>query len=74
MADDERNGGGPFAAVDLGSNSFHMVIGRVLGNELSVLDRLRDQAATWGFAINTRYGEPFACREPIGLTAMRGLI
>lgn len=40
----------------------------------TLLDRLRDQAATWGFAINTQYGEPFATREPIGLTGMRGLI
>ena len=32
----------PVAAVDLGSNSFHMVIGRVLGDQLSILDRLRD--------------------------------
>jgi bacillithiol biosynthesis deacetylase BshB1 len=38
------------------------------------LDRLRDQAATWGWAINTRFGEPITCREPIGLTSMRGLI
>jgi exopolyphosphatase/guanosine-5'-triphosphate,3'-diphosphate pyrophosphatase len=30
------------AAVDLGSNSFHLVIGRVVGEELSVLDRLRE--------------------------------
>ncbi len=34
------------------------------------LDRLRDQAATWGYAIGTRYGEPFASREPIGLSGM----
>ena len=32
----------PVAAVDLGSNSFHMVIGRVIEGQLSVLDRLRD--------------------------------
>jgi len=40
----------------------------------TLLDCLRDQAATWGFAINTRYGEPFASREPIGLTGMRALV
>jgi len=33
---------GPLAAVDLGSNSFHLIIARVLDGELSVLDRLRD--------------------------------
>ena len=38
------------------------------------LDALRDEAAYWGKAIGTRYGEPFACREPVGLTTMAGLI
>jgi len=38
------------------------------------IDRLRDQAATWGWAINARYGEPFASRQPIGLTSMRTLL
>lgn len=40
----------------------------------TLIDRLRDQAATWGWAINARYGEPFASREPIGLTSMRALL
>lgn len=31
------------------------------------LDRLRDEAAYWGKMIGTRYGEPFAAREPIAL-------
>ncbi|MEM7307076.1 MAG: exopolyphosphatase [Planctomycetota bacterium] len=34
--------GESLAAVDLGSNSFHMVIGRVLGDHISLLDRLRE--------------------------------
>jgi LmbE family N-acetylglucosaminyl deacetylase len=34
------------------------------------LDRLRDQAAYWGHLIGTRYGEPFASREPIGLSGL----
>jgi bacillithiol biosynthesis deacetylase BshB1 len=38
------------------------------------LDRLRDQAAMWGWSIGTRYGEPFASREPIGLETMRGVV
>ncbi len=38
------------------------------------LDRLRDQASTWGWAIGTRYGEPFASREPIGLSKMTPLV
>lgn len=37
------------------------------------LDRLRDQASTWGYLIGAEYGEPIASREPIGLTSMRGL-
>ncbi len=38
------------------------------------LDQLRDEAAFWGKTIGTRYGEPFHCREPIGMTTMAGLI
>jgi bacillithiol biosynthesis deacetylase BshB1 len=38
------------------------------------IDRLRDQAAYWGWAINTRYGEPFASREALGLGSLRDLL
>jgi N-acetylglucosamine malate deacetylase 1 len=38
------------------------------------IDRLRDQAAMWGWAIGTRYGEAFASREPVGVTSFRGLL
>ncbi len=38
------------------------------------IDRLRDQAAYWGWSIGVAYGEPFTCREPIGLASMRDLI
>ena len=38
------------------------------------LDRLRDQAASWGWSISTKFGEPFASREPIGLQTMEGLL
>jgi bacillithiol biosynthesis deacetylase BshB1 len=38
------------------------------------LDRLRDEAAYWGSKIGTRYGEPYASREPIGLSTMAGLV
>lgn len=31
------------AAIDLGSNSFHLAIARVRGNEIAMLDRVRDQ-------------------------------
>ncbi len=35
------------------------------------LDRMRDQAAFWGWSIGTDFGEPFASREPLGLVSMR---
>ncbi len=38
------------------------------------LDRQRDQAAYWGWAINAAYGEPFTCREPIGIKSLRDLM
>ena len=31
------------AAVDLGSNSFHMVVARVVGQAPAIIDRLREQ-------------------------------
>jgi bacillithiol biosynthesis deacetylase BshB1 len=37
------------------------------------LEQLRDEAAYWGKTIGTRFGEPFTCREPIGMTSMRDL-
>lgn len=38
------------------------------------LDRLRDEAAYWGKAIGVAYGEPFTCREPLGLASMKELV
>ncbi|QDS97508.1 bacillithiol biosynthesis deacetylase BshB1 [Adhaeretor mobilis] len=40
----------------------------------SFLDQLRDEAAYWGKSIGTKYGEPFACREPLGLSSMSELV
>jgi bacillithiol biosynthesis deacetylase BshB1 len=37
----------------------------------TLLDDLRDRARYWGWAIGTRYGEPFASREEIGLNDLR---
>ena len=37
------------------------------------LDRLRDQAAYWGWSINASYGEPFMTREPLGLKSLRDI-
>jgi len=38
------------------------------------LERIRDQAAYWGWSIGTRYGEPFASREALGLTSWDHII
>jgi bacillithiol biosynthesis deacetylase BshB1 len=40
----------------------------------TILERLRHQASTWGWAIGTRYGEAFAAREPVGLSSLRTLL
>ncbi len=40
----------------------------------TILDRLRDQAAFWGWSIGKGYGEPLASREPIGLSTMAGIV
>lgn len=34
----------------------------------SFLQQLRDEAAYWGKTIGVKYGEPYACREPLGIT------
>ena len=40
----------------------------------TIIDRLRDQAAYWGWSIGVAYGEPLMCREPIGLTSTRDIV
>ena len=37
------------------------------------LDDLRDRARYWGWAIGIGYGEPFLCREEVGLRSLRDL-
>jgi bacillithiol biosynthesis deacetylase BshB1 len=39
----------------------------------TVLDDLRDRARYWGWAIGAGYGEPFVCREEVGLRNLRDL-
>jgi N-acetylglucosamine malate deacetylase 1 len=39
----------------------------------TLLDDLRDRARYWGWAIGAGYGEPFLCREEIGLRSLRDL-
>jgi LmbE family N-acetylglucosaminyl deacetylase len=40
----------------------------------SFVDRLRDEAAYWGKVIGVAYGEPYTCREPIGLAGFGALV
>ncbi len=40
----------------------------------TMIDRLRDQAAYFGWAIGSKYGEPFWSREPIGVSSLRDLV
>ncbi len=40
----------------------------------TLLDDLRDRARYWGWAIGAAYGEPFVCREEIGLRGLRDLV
>lgn len=40
----------------------------------SFLDNLHHEAAYWGKTIGVEYGEPFTCREPLGLSTMAGLV
>lgn len=39
-----------------------------------LVERLREEAAFWGSRIGVRYGEPYACREPVGLTGFADLV
>jgi bacillithiol biosynthesis deacetylase BshB1 len=40
----------------------------------TTLDRLAVDAAWWGKSIGVQFGEPFHCREPIGIREFRGLV
>ena len=37
------------------------------------LDDVRDRARYWGWSIGAGYGEPFVCREELGLRGLRDL-
>ena len=39
----------------------------------TALDDLRDRGRYWGWAVGARYGEPFVCREEVGLRSLRDL-
>ncbi|QDU58855.1 bacillithiol biosynthesis deacetylase BshB1 [Aeoliella mucimassa] len=46
----------------------------ITGRDGSFLEKLRDEASYWGKTIGTAYGEPFNCREPLGLGTLTGLV
>ncbi len=46
----------------------------IAGRTSTFLDQLRDEASYWGKTIGVRYGEPYACREPIGLRGLDELV
>jgi N-acetylglucosamine malate deacetylase 1 len=46
----------------------------ITGRDGTFLDKLRDEASYWGKTIGVEYGEPFACREPLGLATLDGLV
>lgn len=39
-----------------------------------ILKRVETHAAYWGQSIGTQYGEPFSCREPLGLAGLNELV
>ncbi len=62
----------PLAAVDLGSNSFQLVIGRELEEEVSIVDRLRDPVRlAAGLDANGRLDEPTIARMLASLERFR---
>lgn len=40
----------------------------------SFLEEVRDRGRYWGWTIGTRYGEPFLCREEVGLRGLQDLV
>ncbi|HEV3237441.1 MAG TPA: PIG-L family deacetylase, partial [Gemmataceae bacterium] len=40
----------------------------------TLLDDIRDRSRYWGWTIGTAYGEPFVCREGIGLRSLNDMI
>jgi bacillithiol biosynthesis deacetylase BshB1 len=49
----------------------------ILGRETMqppMIEQMREEAAYWGRSIGVRYGEPFASKEPIGMSDFASLI
>jgi bacillithiol biosynthesis deacetylase BshB1 len=62
---------GKLAAIECYRSQF--ITGRP-SESPTIIDRLRDQAAFWGWSIGSTFGEPFASREPVGLASLRDLV
>jgi bacillithiol biosynthesis deacetylase BshB1 len=60
-------------AASIAAYQSQFVAGRT-ADPPTFLDQLRDEAAYWGKMIGVPYGEPFACREPLGLRSMAELV
>ena len=45
-----------------------------IDNAPTFLDELRDRARYWGWTIGVGFGEPFLCRELVGLRTLRDLL
>ncbi|REJ74955.1 MAG: bacillithiol biosynthesis deacetylase BshB1 [Planctomycetota bacterium] len=40
----------------------------------TLIDDVRDRARYWGWTIHRAYGEPFACREEVGVESVRSIL
>jgi len=49
------------------------VVGRPL-EKPTFADRLEEEAGYWGKLIGVRFGEPYTCREPLGLNSFENVI
>ena len=57
------------AAVDLGSNSFHMIVARIAGGDLQVIDRLKEMVRLGEGLTGDKYLRPEVA--PIRLNTRR---
>lgn len=59
-----------YAAVDLGSNSFHMIVARQQGNDLQVLDRIRESVRLADGMGSDRRMQPAAMERGLACLAL----
>jgi bacillithiol biosynthesis deacetylase BshB1 len=48
--------------------------GQVRAGSPDIIDNIRVRASYWGWLIGTQHAEPFASREPVGLSGTAGLV